>query len=103
MAPQCLCLSQVPSFAIFLVGCREPGRARGTHFRDRVWRLGGSRGVSRALGPPQHWPIVDVDIASDSHRPAGDMNTVGTCGKRGSVSGAKVGGRTLLRNTGLGG
>lgn len=88
MAAQCLCLSQVPSFAIFLVGCREPRRTRGTLFRNGVWRLRGHWGVSRAPCSPQHWPVVDVDVASDSHRPAGDMNAVGTCGEGGRVRGA---------------
>lgn len=88
MAPQCLCFSQVPSFAILLVGCREPGGAWGTLFRGGVWRFWGSRGVSRAPCSPQYWPVVDVDVASDSHRPAGDMNAVGTCGKGSRVRGA---------------
>lgn len=88
MAAQCLCFSQVPSLAILLVGCREPGRARGTLFRGGVRRLRGSRGVSGAPCSPQYWPIVDVDVAGDSHRPAGDMNAVGPCGKGGRVRGA---------------
>lgn len=89
MAPQCLCLSQMPSFAIFLVGCREPGRTRSTLFRDGVWRLWGSRGVSRAPCSPQYWPIVDIDVASDSHRPASDMNAIGTYGKGSRRRGAE--------------
>lgn len=97
MAPQCLCLGQVPSFAIFLVGCREPRRTRGTLFRDGVWRLLGGRGVSRAPCSSQYWPIVDVDVASDSHRPTGDMNAIGTCGKGGRVRGAEG----TLREEGL--
>lgn len=87
VAPQCLCLSQVPSFAILLIGCREAGRARGTLFRDGVWRLWGSWGVPRAPCSPQYRPIVDVDVAGDSHRPTGDMNAIGTCRKESRVRG----------------
>lgn len=80
LASQCLCLGQVPSFAIFLVRCGEPGRTRGTLFGNGVWGLRGCRGVSGASCSPQHGSIVDVDVASDGHRPAVDVNAVGAVG-----------------------
>lgn len=90
MASQCLCLGQVPSFAIFLVRCKEPGRTRGTLFGNGIWRLRGRRGVSRTSCSPQYGSIVDVDIASDSHRPAfANNNAIGTCGKGGRGRGAE--------------
>lgn len=52
VAAQCLCFGQVPSFAVFLVGCRQPGRACSALFRNRVRRLGGSWWVPRAPRSP---------------------------------------------------
>lgn len=36
--------------------------------------------VSRAPCSPQHWPIVYVDIAGDSHRASGHVNAIRTVG-----------------------
>lgn len=87
MAPYCLCLSQMPSFAILLVRCREHRMVRGSLFRSGIWRLRGSWGVSRAPCAPQHWPIVYIDIASDSHRASGHMNAICTCGREANERG----------------
>ena len=62
----------------------------GTLFGDGVRRIWGSRGVSGAPGSPQDRPVVDVDVAGDRHRAAGDMNAVGACGKERRVRGRGV-------------